>query len=221
MLTCDVFETLKRIAMKEKITICFTIFSTWCSFTFAQNVGINTTGAAPAASAMLDVEATNRGFLTPRMTSAQRTAIAAPANGLMVYDTNLNCHFIYSSGVWKSLCDVEMFYGESTDLYNAGVVSLRTVNATVGAGDRVLIEAEFDYAKGSLTSYVALCLLRNGVQIHEIAKYSVANADNSIKMTWIDIPAAGTHTYEIRYYMGNGTMSYIYGHNLVCLVQHP
>ncbi len=188
---------------------------------FAQNVGINTTGAVPDASSMLDVSSTNKGFLTPRMTTAQRTAIAAPANGLMVYDTNLNCHFIYStsSGAWSSLCDKEMFYSEGTTLYSPGTTSLRTVNVTTtSATDEVLIEAEFDYAKGSTNSYVALCLRRGATQIHEIAKYSVANADNSIKATWVDVPGVGTFTYEIRYYMGAGTMSFVYGHNIVAVV---
>ena len=72
--------------MKNKIVILLIIIS---SFSFAQNVAINSTGAAPAASAMLDVASLTSGFLTPRMTSAQRIAIAAPATGLLVYDANL------------------------------------------------------------------------------------------------------------------------------------
>ena len=36
---------------------------------FSQNVGINSTGAAPDASAMLDVSSTTKGFLMPRMTT--------------------------------------------------------------------------------------------------------------------------------------------------------
>jgi hypothetical protein len=41
-----------------------------------------------AASAVLEVESTTKGFLPPRVTLAQRTAIAAPAAGLTVYCTD-------------------------------------------------------------------------------------------------------------------------------------
>jgi hypothetical protein len=49
-------------------------------------VGIGTNN--PDTSAKLDVSATDKGFLMPRMTSSQRTAISEPANGLLVYQTN-------------------------------------------------------------------------------------------------------------------------------------
>lgn len=67
------------------------------------NVGIGTT--TPDASAILHLESTNKGFIAPRMTTAQRTAIAAPANGLLVYDITANCYFYFASGSgWASLC---------------------------------------------------------------------------------------------------------------------
>ncbi len=56
----------------------------------AQNVGINSTGAAPLASAMLDVDATNKGILVPRVALTATNAagpIAAPATSLLVYNT--------------------------------------------------------------------------------------------------------------------------------------
>jgi hypothetical protein len=52
------------------------------------------TGAVPNASAALDVDSTTKGFLPPRMTNAQRTAIASPAVGLMVYCTDA------TEGLW-------------------------------------------------------------------------------------------------------------------------
>ncbi len=53
-----------------------------------QGVGINTTGAAADTSAVLDLTSTTKGFLPPRMTSAQRAAVVLPATGLVVYQTD-------------------------------------------------------------------------------------------------------------------------------------
>jgi hypothetical protein len=44
--------------------------------------------AYAGASAVLDLRSTTRGFLPPRMTNAQRLAIASPAVGLIVYCTD-------------------------------------------------------------------------------------------------------------------------------------
>lgn len=68
--------------------------------TYAQ-VGIGTLGPDP--SAMLDVVSTTKGMLTPRMTSAQRIAIAAPVNGLFVYDTTENAFYFYKGSTWTKL----------------------------------------------------------------------------------------------------------------------
>ena len=63
------------------------------------NVGIGT--SSPAASARLDVTSTTSGFLPPRMTNAQRTAISLPAVGLMVYCTDATEGlYIYKSTGW-------------------------------------------------------------------------------------------------------------------------
>jgi uncharacterized protein (TIGR02145 family) len=48
-------------------------------------------GAVANPSALLDLQSTNRGFLPPRMTSAERSAIANPATGLFVFNTTFNC----------------------------------------------------------------------------------------------------------------------------------
>ena len=63
-------------------------------------VGIGT--VAPETSSMLDVSSTTKGMLTPRMTTAQRAAIVSPADGLMVYDTDLKAFHYYNSStvVW-------------------------------------------------------------------------------------------------------------------------
>jgi len=50
------------------------------------NVGIGT--ATPGASNLLDLTSTTKGFVLPRMTKAQRDAIATPVAGMMIYQTD-------------------------------------------------------------------------------------------------------------------------------------
>ena len=73
------------------------------SFT-QNNVGVGTN--TPDPSAVLDASANDKGVLVPRLTTAQRLGIATPANGLLVFDTDLNCFHFYSSSStsWENLC---------------------------------------------------------------------------------------------------------------------
>ena len=82
------------------VKIAFSLFLLSGSFSAvnAQNVGINATGAAPNASAMLDVSSTTKGLLAPRMTQAERNAIASPATGLLIFQTDNTPGFYYNSG---------------------------------------------------------------------------------------------------------------------------
>jgi len=65
---------------------------------FCQNVGINEDGSLADSSAILDIKSTSKGFLTTRMTFAQRSAISSPANGLLVYQTDGNEGFYFYNG---------------------------------------------------------------------------------------------------------------------------
>jgi hypothetical protein len=60
---------------------------------------INST--SPNASAVLQSDSTTQGFLPPRMTNAQRTAIVSPAVGLIVYCTDVTEGlWVYKSTGW-------------------------------------------------------------------------------------------------------------------------
>lgn len=67
-----------------------------------QRLSIRADGAAPNASSILDIQSTTGGMLIPRMTTAQRNAIANPAAGLLVYDTDENA-FYFFDGTWNRL----------------------------------------------------------------------------------------------------------------------
>ena len=68
------------------------------SFANAQNIGIGTT--TPNASSKLEINSTNSGLLIPRMTTVQRTAIASPATGLLVYDADSTSFAYYTGSGW-------------------------------------------------------------------------------------------------------------------------
>ncbi len=73
--------------MKHLFYLCLLALQISTGCLFAQNIGINSTGALPDSSALLDMTSTSKGVLTPRMTTTQRNAITLPANGLLLYNT--------------------------------------------------------------------------------------------------------------------------------------
>ena len=96
-----------------KGTICFVIFS--CILVIsasAQNIAINTSGSAADPTAILDVAATNKGMLLPRVTLTGTSDVATisgtEATGLLVYNTasvsDVTPGFYYWNGsVWVRL----------------------------------------------------------------------------------------------------------------------
>jgi hypothetical protein len=67
----------------------------------SQRVGIGTLTPNPAA--ILDLSSTTRGMLLPRMTTAQRDAIASPPDGLVVYNTTVPAVQARVGAAWVSL----------------------------------------------------------------------------------------------------------------------
>jgi len=73
----------------------------YCSLSFSAiaQVGIGTTTVDD--SAQLEIVSTDKGVLIPRMRGSQRLAIAAPAQGLLVYEVDVNPGFWYYTGtIW-------------------------------------------------------------------------------------------------------------------------
>ena len=81
----------------KKLIFIFLIL--YCHFLLAQNqVGINQ--ASIANSAVLDMKSDSLGFLLPRLSSTNKTAVASPAQGLLIYEATSNKIWYYNGGAW-------------------------------------------------------------------------------------------------------------------------
>jgi hypothetical protein len=80
----------------NSVAVLGTLFSTG-------NLLLSTGTQTDIASAKLNVNSTTQGFLPPRMTTAQKNAIATPASGLIVYDTDLGKLCVRGAAAWETI----------------------------------------------------------------------------------------------------------------------
>lgn len=89
-----------------KKNIPFTLLLLLGSITIQAQVGIGVTN--PNSSSILEMKSDSKGFLLPRLTTAQRNIITPTNNpalaGLMIYNTDLKCVEWYNGGLWNNGC---------------------------------------------------------------------------------------------------------------------
>lgn len=94
------------------------------------NVAIGAQAADP--SAILDLSATDRGFLPPRMTTPQRDSINNPAMGLVIFNRTDSTLQYFNGSCWVTTyqegCDDCLFNISITD--TAGVINRTTTDTT-------------------------------------------------------------------------------------------
>jgi len=112
----------------------------------AQNgVSINHTGAASDPSAMLDVSSSNKGFLTPRMTEADRIAVVNPARGLLVYQIDNTTGFWFFDGSSWVQANAGDNLGnhiatDSLDMANKKITNLATCTHNLDAANKEYVD---------------------------------------------------------------------------------
>ncbi|QRR03269.1 hypothetical protein [Dyadobacter sandarakinus] len=132
--------------MKKSVILAMLLAAGTCTSLFAQGVGINT--KTPDPSAALDIAATDKGVLVPRIalqSLVDATTIPNPANGLMIYNTNAGLKwgvgFYYNDGTpalpdWKGVSDIKIPYvraGSEDAMFDLQNYSANTSSATIHA----------------------------------------------------------------------------------------
>lgn len=111
------------------------------------NIGIGVT--SPNANAILDVTSTTKAFMPPRMTTAQKNAVASPAAGMVVYDTNMKGISFYNGTAWTTT--------------NNKNVATKTANYTALQSDDVLLG---DATSGAITITLPTAVGNTGEVFH-------------------------------------------------------
>jgi hypothetical protein len=109
----------------------FIILFSFCVLPVFSQLGAGTTSPSPRA--ILDLTATDKGFLLPRMTSTQRIAILpndTTDKGLQVFDTDTNSIWFWDGTSWIQR-NVKNIYDMNGDI-SPTVATNRTVNFTSG-----------------------------------------------------------------------------------------
>lgn len=100
------------------------------------NVGVNTT--SPNPQAIVDINSTTKGILFPRMTTAQRNAIAAPTLGLIIYNVEDSVAQHFNGQCWLPMylndcntCDFDLTLSDTLGIIDKIFTDSTTVTISV------------------------------------------------------------------------------------------
>jgi len=152
-------------------------------------------GTTPHPSAELDVQSTNKGLLPPRLTTAERNAIAEPATGLLIFNTTLNC-IEMNVGVPAQPIWVCLSTAAGVTAYGGpGCSGLGSIQGTMNAGFPVSGVTMTLYANVTWPGIWSLTTTQNGVTFSGAGNFTSPGCQ-PITLTAVGTPIApGTFTW--------------------------
>ena len=189
----------------KKVILVF-IFFIGIANVFAQT-GIGTT--TPDASAKLEVAATNKGFLPPRVTltsGTDNTTIPSPATGLLVYNTGSNAglaagYYYWNGTSWATIAtangsgvSASILRGSrsaaQTGLTNGGTVLFNQVDNTAGQ----------EISLNTSTGQITLAAGRTYRLLAQVPNYQTSTGDTRLQLAWYNETAGA--------YIGSAASTY-------------
>ena len=193
---------------------------------FAQNsVGIGT--ASPNSSAMLDISSTTKGLLAPRMTTVQRTAIASPAAGLLVYDITTNSYWFYNGSAWAAVAGSGGLSFPYEQTVNTTVASFRinnqgtgpalhgTSSNQLGIGINATVTGDFGWGINAYSDKAGAVSVRSVADLGQAFYGENANAANNSTLMYLLNKGLGkTHHIQLANSASTSPNLYIAGNHL-------
>lgn len=141
--------------------------------------GLKVGAGALNASAAAQIDSTTKGFLPPRMTTAERDAISSPATGLLIWNTTTNS-LNYYDGAWQVVGSTG---GAMTEL-----VAPTTLSASTGVS-----------ITGISQSYLDLVLLlrirSDAAAENDVLNLRFNNDSGAANYAWNQVYAASSATF--------------------------
>ena len=197
--------------MKKIVLYCFASFLVFAQ-AISQNVAVNSNGQAPHTSAILDLSSTSKGLLIPRMTAAQRTAIAGPATGLLVYQTDgtVGLHY-YNGNTWVPLnAPNANLAGWSTTGNTAinpateyfGTTDNTSVSFRTNGQQRMWLDANGKFGVGTVTPQSLLDVYGTDPTTANAAFRAVTSGDNNRAADIMNLSATTVQPALLAYVIG-------------------
>jgi hypothetical protein len=125
-------------------------------------MAINTDGTSADGSAMLDVKATDKGILIPRIAST--TSVITPVNGLLVYQTGGTAGFYYYNGsAWNYIQNSGNTALDASNL-TSGTVPVARLGSSGTASSSTFLRGDNTWAAaGGSSSGFQYALLTSGM----------------------------------------------------------
>lgn len=202
--------------------IKFFIFSTLFVFgVFELNAQLSIGSTSPASSAILDVNASNKGFLPPRVALSSINDVAtisSPATGLLVVNTSTSGtapnnvfpgYYYFDGSKWQHIFNPSSNFIKKSILVNSAapsssIAGQSTISAWSGtyvaSGGTVEVRANFTAFIPTNSGSRTFKLLRDGSEIDNVQFYfNQASIHTTMPDLYAILPnESGSHTFAIQ-----------------------
>ena len=123
--------------MKKTLLNTLALATLFFASTAYAQVGVGVAAENIHPSAELEVKSTTKGFLPPRMTFAERDAIATPATGLLIYQTDAVANnptglYFFDGTAWRNGAGVQGIKGDKGETGAQGLPGATGLTGTQG-----------------------------------------------------------------------------------------
>lgn len=157
---------------------------------FGSSVGIGIIN--PSSSAVLDLFATDKGFLPPRLTTEQRDALNPKTAGLMIYNSTIHCMEHWDTQKWVSKCSTSSLVLNCAGANHSGILTSRVSASGVST--------TIPYTDGNGSAYASQSVNSTGVTglTATLPAGNFANGSGTLTYTITGTPSSsGTASFTI------------------------